>query len=278
MKLRFVAAALLTAVTLVSNTVASRADGPANQANFRVEITQFNNTPVQEGKVTKAGGFNVLPSTKYDGGEHTSIDEDLEQSLILTGLKDVKTLRAWVLCAAELHAEATLLRGYADATFDFPRDAPLNQNVNWRSHQKRDWTKPNKFDADYANERRAKALVYDQAASIAEASNLPCTDPFQASSSGNYVRLIGYNADGKQRTLDIPDYSVVDTPLEYYMFTDRCPDDMIRQLRELQAAPLDTKPGKRGSFDTFSERDKARGVVWLTVQLRLLRVARGYFC
>lgn len=224
-----------------------------------VTITQVNGVALQPGKVVTAGNLDVLPGVIYlDNGTN---DDALESSVI-GALGSVDALRGWVLCAAELHAEALIKRGYADAIYNFPKDLPLHADVNGKVTQ---------ADAAWANKLRAEAKRYDQAATLARAADLPCTNSGETPGNGNYIRLTGKGEDGVERTLDVPDYNVVYTPVEYFNLKGKCAADLAKKLKEVQATPVDAKVSVHGGLATFTERDKAEDIARLTAQAAMLQ-------
>jgi hypothetical protein len=251
---------LVTSLGLVADATPQQQGA---EIGLGVKITQINGVTLQPGKVVSAGNVDVLPGVIYlDGGY---IDETLEGRVVEAGLGSVDALRGWGLCEAELHAEALIKRGFADAIYAYPQNAPLHdadKNGNVTAD-----------DAAFAKKLRTDAERYDRAAVLARSENLPCTSAGKVSGDGNYVRLTGKGTDGRERTLDVPDYSVVYLPVEYFALKGECAADLTGWLKKVEATPVDAKPGKRGSLDTFTERDKAGGMSRLKAQVTMLQAA-----
>lgn len=261
----FASALVLGAVVtvgLTTNTLPWHHE-PQQGIGSGVKITQINGVTLQDGKVIRAGDLNVLPGVIYL--DHGYLDETLEAHVIEAGLGSVDALRGWGLCAAELHAEALIDRGRADAIYSYPKDAPfdrVDKNGNVASD-----------DAAWALESQTDAGRYDAAAVLAQKAGLPCVKAGTVPGQGNYVRLTGVGKDGNERTIDVPDYSVVSPPVEYFAFQGDCAADMTANLKKVEATPVDVKIGKHGGLDTFSERDKASAIVRLKAQATMLEVA-----
>lgn len=244
--------------------LAAAAPMPQQTPNAGFAITHINNTPIQPGKITLAGEMNVLPGAFTADG---TADVAVEQSVVNTGLANVDVLRAWALCAPELRMQAAILRGYAEAAYAFPKNAPLSHYANPAE------------DAVAAEEHRKHADSYDKAALLAEQSNVPCFKQGQAYNVGNYATLTGLDVYGNEITLHVPEYSAVNLPAEYFVYMGVCEQVLTKELVRIMAQPVDTVPGKRGSIDTFTERDKANAITALNAEIEMIHASgAGALC
>ncbi|MDN5274863.1 MAG: hypothetical protein JWP06_764 [Candidatus Saccharibacteria bacterium] len=255
--------ALVGALGLITTDVPSQRQD-SQEIGLGVKITQINGVPIQDGKVISAGNFNVLPGVIYH--DNKFLDDTLEDYVVEVGLDSLVVLREWGLCEAELHAQAQIDRGIADAVFAYPHDAPLeraDKNGNVTSD-----------DVAWAETLQSDAERYDRAAALARTAGLPCEKAGAVLGEGNYARLTGVDKDGDSRTIDVPDYRVVSLPVEYFVLEHECATELTGRLRELKATPVDVKIGKRGGLDTFSQRDKADGMSRLKAEVVMVQMAK----
>jgi hypothetical protein len=255
--------ALIVSAALALASLSLAGSAPPQQVSARVDaaIQRIDGLQPHDWQVTVGEGINTLPNTITSEGYGAP---STPESVIFSGLQSPAALHAWVLCASELHAQATILRGVADTMHTFPKDAPYNyadKNGN-----------VTESDAHKADRIRQNAARYDRAAELAQRERVPCVMQGRPMWMANFVAIPGYDESGRELTLYVPDYEVL-TPVEYFAHVGDCVQLLDMELKRIMAKPIDKMPMGRGPIDTFSERDKANAIVRLNAEMDMIRTS-----
>lgn len=255
---------------MVSAAIAVAAFGLASSASMPRTVSDGINSAIasidgvraSDQQVTIGVNYNILPSTFTSEG-HSWVS--VPDTAIERALTSPAVLSVWALCGPELRAEAQILRGYAHAIYTFPKNAPFNYADEQGGVTASDAAAAEKF--------RRQAARYDQAAQLANQAKVPCVRQGRSPGLGNYVPLPSTDMQGQPTTLYVPEYEAVTLPVEYFAFVGHCPEVLSNELARVMQYPVDSRPGKRGTIDTFTERDKANSITRLTSHIEMLRVS-----
>jgi hypothetical protein len=246
----------LVVLCLVSSCGAGETPAP------NAKITSIDGVDIQRGKLTRTDNFIVEPQSQREGGGY--VGEELLQSIVSANVLNVEALKKWSLCPAELRAEAELAHGRVEIFKVYPNDLPFNNGDP-------------ALNAQRIARYEERALLFEQAARLAEKTNIACVVPDQPVDSGNYAKLIG-REKGVNVTVFVVEYDVIEgSPVEFYKFAGECPKSLAAELKEVEVKPVDTVVNPSSPVSTFSEHAKAYSIAWLKASGRMLET-EGVVC
>ncbi len=249
-------AAALSAGIVTQFTSGGKDGQPVQRSS--ASITAINNTTLDQEAVQNIDGLIVPPRPEMIGGGRFTVGDDTEHAAINKAVLNVRNLRTWQLCAAELAAEARVNLAIAKDDVRFKLDRP---------HKPLTAAQLMSLTSDETH----TAAVLRQAAELARQAGIACVPKDRSQlAGGRYVTMTAKDGKGNKVRFRDTDFAVMRflLPVEYAVLAKDCPAKEMKDAREAKLQPIESD---------WSERQKAHAISLSLAGARMLRAA-GVAC